>query len=135
MEREDWQEILAMVQHNLREVGREDLADKSRYEMTDTDDRRPRRRPEPIEKHYALEMLKSLYEELYSRSPNLLNASMENIRNLTKSGDGPRDALLEVPNSNEEGEYEYLEIRGSENGKAALSDLMKLIKLIDSMDR
>ena len=131
MEQKDWQEILTIVQGNLREVGREDLADTSRYEMKEIDDKVVRRRTEPIEKHFVLEMLGSLYEELYSRSPNLLYASMQNIRNLTKDGDGPRNVFLEVSNPDERGQYQYQEIRGSKDGRAALSELMKLINLIN----
>lgn len=135
MERKDWNEILEIVQGYLREVGGEYLADTRRYEIEEIDGKVARRRHEPIEKHYVLEMLKSLYQELYSRSPNLLYSSMENIRNLTKDGDGPRNVILEAPDSYERGEYEYQEIRGSKDGRAALSDLRKLINLIRSIDR
>ena len=131
MERKDWKEILEIVQGHLHEVGRKHLADTRRYEIKEIDGRGARRRPEPIEKHYVLEMLKSLYEELYCRSPNLLYASMKNIRNLTKDGDGPRNVIFEAPDSYERGEYEYQEIRGSKDGRAALSDLTKLIRIID----
>lgn len=133
MEQEDWQSILKVVQHELRAVGRKDLADTRRYKIEESEGKSSRKL-EPIEKHFVIQMLRALYEELYVRSPNILNASIKNIGDLITEGDRPSIAFLRERNTEEGDDYVYNLISGDRNISDALSNLTKLIDAIKGIE-
>lgn len=133
MEQEDWKDILKVVQLELRAVGREDLADTRRYKIEESEGKSSRKL-EPIEKHFVLQMLRALYKELYVRSPNILNASIENIGDLITEGNRPSFAFLRERNTEEGDGYVYNLISGDRNISDALSNLAKLIDAIKGIE-
>lgn len=131
MEREDWKEIMQVVQKRLTDLGRKDLADVKQYrKMYKRKLKSSRYAYEPIEKYIVLNMLGAIYTDLYAGSPNLLNASMRNIRKIIKEGNRPSKVYIQI-NDDES----YTSLTGSREVSDALSSLRTMIRDIRDSDR
>ena len=128
MKQKDWEEILQVIQERLNGLDRADLADIDHYKsMYGRRSRLPRYKNAPIEKYLVLEILGAIYTDLYAGSPNLLNASMKNIRKIIKEGDHPKKVHI-ITEKYEEDTEDFVELEGSQKTKDALSNLRKIMK-------
>ena len=135
MKQEDWVEILQVIKERLNGLGRGDLADIDHYKrMYEQKSKLPKYKDVPIEKYLVLEILGAMYTDLYAGSPNLLKASMENIRKIVKDEDFPKNVYVITSEYDETTKDQYKKIEGTEETKGALSDLRKIIKKLRGSD-
>lgn len=92
MDTDDWDRILKILQNELRNAGKPDIADIGNYYNDGNGESR-----ENASKKLIHEMLVSLHGELCARSPRLLKHALNQINKITENSVPSKAALCEIP--------------------------------------
>lgn len=124
MDEDDWREIVQLIQDELREVGQEDIADLSNYEVREGAERFL---PEP--RHLVKEMLDALRRDMAARSSTTAQKSLRRLSQLIDEGERPKEAvvLVDPDRSLVEGRETRERLDGTPNVSEADEDLEQLI--------
>ena len=89
MNKEDWPEILELIQKHLRDIGHHEIADPENYRIQSGNEQVL---PEP--KGLAIEMLQALRRDIAARSENVVEQSLSMLAGLIDHGEIPKQAVI-----------------------------------------
>ena len=124
MNEDDWREIVQLIQVELRNIGHDEIADLSNYELREGSERRL-----PHPRYLVKEMLDALHREISARSSATVRSSLAQLGQLIDECERPKEAVVWVDDERSlvEGREPRERLDGTQSAPQAIEELEHLI--------